>query len=78
MRNALILIALIVVLCVGLGFYLGWFNLSSRNDEGKSDFTLSVDSAKIEADKDKALGKLKDVGHQALDKIPAATEKGQD
>lgn len=62
MKNALMVLALIVVVGVGLGFYLGWFNFSSRSDAGNPNVTLSVDEGKIEADKDKVLNQVQDLG----------------
>jgi cell division protein FtsX len=62
MKTLLIVLAVLVVVGVGLGFYLGWFNLSSRSDKAEPNVTLSVDKAKIEADKDKVVEKAKDLG----------------
>jgi uncharacterized protein YxeA len=77
MKTVLIVLALIVVVGVGLGFYLGWFNFSSRNDTGKPNVTLSVDKDKVEADKDKVVDKVQDLGHKAVDKIAATTQTTQ-
>jgi hypothetical protein len=55
MKNLLIMVALIVAVGVGMGFYLGWFSLSSRSDAENPNVTLSVDEGKIEADKDKVV-----------------------
>lgn len=64
MKSLLVAVALLAVVGVILGFYLGWFNFSSKNGAGKTDVTLSVDKDKIEADKDKL-----------VDKIPLTTKK---
>ncbi|MFH2002032.1 MAG: hypothetical protein ABIK28_20325 [Planctomycetota bacterium] len=61
MKKAIILLVLVVVVGVILGFYLGWFNFSSSNDQGKPNVTLTVDQDKIEADKDKVVDKVKDL-----------------
>ena len=74
MRTVLILLALIVVVGVGLG----WFHFSSRNDKGEPSVTLSVDKDKITTDKDKLVNKVQDLGHQAADKIAPTTQKARD
>ena len=43
MSLLLIVLALFVVLGVGLGFYLGWFKMSSRTDKRKPNITLTMD-----------------------------------
>ena len=77
MKTVLIVVALILVAVVGLGFYQGWFNFSSRNDESKSNVTLSVDKDKIETDKDDAVEKAQDLGNKAADKMSSSPEKAQ-
>jgi beta-lactam-binding protein with PASTA domain len=58
MKTLLKLLVLIVVVVAGVGFYLGWFRLSSRSDDSKPNISLTVDKEKIEADKDKLVEKL--------------------
>ena len=74
MQSVMFVVAVIVIAGVALGFFLGWFNLSPSNDEHKSNVTLSVDKDKFEADKDKAVDKARDLGHQAVDKIAPSTK----
>jgi hypothetical protein len=66
------------VVVVALGFYLGWFNVSSHGDKGQSDITLSVDKNKLEADKDKAVDKVEDLRRKAEAKLAPTTRKSQD
>lgn len=77
MKTVLVLLILLVVVA-GLGYYRGWFNLSSRNDQGKPNVTLSVDKDKIEADKDKVVNSVQDLGHKAAAKAAATTQKAQE
>jgi hypothetical protein len=84
MKTVLIVLALIVAMAVGLGFYRGWFHFSSSNDAGKSNVTLSVDKDKmtadkdkVEADKDKVVDKANDLGHKAVDTIAPTTQTTQ-
>ena len=74
MKILLIVLAVAVVVGV-LGFYLGWFNLSSSNDGGQGNVKVSVDKDKIEADKDEVVDMVQDLGHKAADKIEATTQK---
>lgn len=62
-----ITLVLIVLIVVGLGFYLGWFNFSSGNSPGTSNVTVSVDKDKIEADKDNVVDKVQDLGNKVTD-----------
>lgn len=64
MKRFLIGLFLIAAVILGLSFYMGWFN-------------LSVNKEKFKEDKDKAVEKVKDLGHQAKDKLSGSTEKDQ-
>jgi len=75
MRSALFVLVLIVLV---LGFYLGWFGLSSHNNPSSSDITLSVDKDKMESDKDKAVDKVQDMGNKVADKIEGTREPQDD
>jgi hypothetical protein len=63
MRGALFALVLMVAVVAGLGFYLGWFHLSSGSDHGNAHITVSVDKDQIQKDKDKAVDKVQDLGH---------------
>ena len=63
----LIVLVLIAAAVAGFGFYRGWFHLSSDRAADKSNVTLTVDRDKIDQDKQKALEKGRDTGHQAKD-----------
>ena len=58
MKTLIKLLVLIVVVVACVGFYLGWFKLSSSSDEPRPNFSVTVDQEKIEADKDKLMEKL--------------------
>jgi len=62
-----IVLVLIIAGIVGLGWYRGWFHLSSDRGADKSNVTLTVDKDKMQADKEKAVGKVQDLKHQASD-----------
>jgi hypothetical protein len=70
----LLVLALIVVIIAGLGFYMGWFHVSSGSDGGNSHVTVSVDKDRIQKDKDKALDTVEDLGQPAKDKVETTVE----
>jgi hypothetical protein len=72
-KGFLIVIVLVAAGVVGLGFYLGWFRVSSGGGGGESNVTLTVDTDKIQEDANKAQEKVHDLGHRV--KEPAATGK---
>ena len=63
MRAFLVVAVLLLIGITGLGFYRGWFQLSSQTDnaEHKVNTTLTVDEDKIREDKEK----VQQLGHQA-------------
>jgi hypothetical protein len=74
MARVFLVLVLIVACVVGLGFYRGWFNLGSDNEEGKTHIKLTVDKEKIKEDEKKVLDKVR----PGTDKATAPAEKGGD
>jgi hypothetical protein len=66
----LIVLLLIVACVVGLGFYRGWFHLTSDTAAGKSNVTLTVEKDKMQQDKEKAQDTVQ--GHREEDKAASA------
>ena len=60
MRFLLVLV-LIAAGVAGVGFYRGWFDLTSDRASEKSNVTLTVDKDKIDQDKQKVSDKAKDL-----------------
>jgi hypothetical protein len=58
MARMFLVLTLIVAGVAGLGFYMGWFHLSSGNDPKNAHVTVSVDKGQIQKDKDKAVDKV--------------------
>jgi len=71
----LVVLLLLVVAVVGLGFYLGWFHLSTDNTAQNPNFTISVDKDKFQQDKEKATEKVQEAGQTVKEKIGAGAEK---
>jgi hypothetical protein len=61
MRGFLVVLVLLVVGLVGLGFYRGWFQLSTGSAGAKSNATITVDRDKIQADQEKVKRQVQDV-----------------
>lgn len=73
MRAILFVVVLLLVGIAGVGFYRGWFQLSSDTDNAdhKVNTTFTVDEDKIREDKEK----LQELGHQANEKTGDAVEQ---
>jgi hypothetical protein len=67
MRTLLVILLLLVVCVVGLGFYLGWFSLSTSRDPntGRSGVNLTIDQDKMKGDVKKAKEKVTGGGDSA-------------
>ena len=76
MRRFLIVLVLIVAGVAALGFYRGWFHLTSDKAADQSNVTLTVDKDKIQQDKQKAQDKVQ--GHRAEDKAAPAAANAKD
>ena len=65
MRNLLAFLAAAALTVVGVGWYLGWYGVSSTpTREGKRSINIELNTTKIDAD----LRKGEDKIHQALEK----------
>jgi hypothetical protein len=65
-------LVLLAVCVIGLGFYLGWFGISTAKETtGKTGVNVTIDQDKIKADAEKARQKAKDV----LNRGTTQTEK---
>jgi len=78
MKRIILVLVVVVAGVACLGFYLGWFHVGSESAGGKTHITITVDKDKIKEDEEKALKKVRDVGHQGKDKAAATTEKSAD
>jgi len=67
----LIVMLFIVAGVVGLGFYRGWFHVSSDRSADKSNVTLTVDKDKVKQD---AKEKVHSAGDRAGDKAAAPVD----
>jgi hypothetical protein len=76
MKRLIFVLVLIVVGVGCLGFYLGWFQLTTQTTtDGKSNVTVTVDKDKIKDDEQKAKDKAKEIGRDAKDKAAETVNK---
>jgi hypothetical protein len=71
----LLIVLVLVVAVVGLGFYRGWFHVSSVRADDKPNVTFSADPVKIQDDKKTALEKVHNLGGQVKDKAAVPTDE---
>jgi hypothetical protein len=65
-----VVVVLVVVAGVaGLGFYRGWFGLTSTTADGKASSTFTVDTDNFQEDKQDAIGNVQDLGQQGTPKV---------
>jgi hypothetical protein len=69
----LLLLAIVVVV---VGFYRGWFELSTDRQEQKTGITVTVDMKKVEEDKEKAMESLKGLEHKLQSTKDSDKNKG--
>ena len=77
MRFLLVLIVLLLVGVAGLGFYRGWFQLSTNSADQRPSATITVDKGKIHADEDKATEKVEGLGRNVKEKTDDLTGKAK-
>jgi hypothetical protein len=76
MKRLFLVLILLAGATVGLGFYLGWFTLTTQTAaDGKQNVTVTVDKDKIKADEHKAIDKTKDLGNEAKEKAAKQINK---
>jgi len=75
MRFLLVLVVLLMVAVAGLGFYRGWFRLSTDSADPKPSATITVDKDKFHADEEKAKEKVQGLEQNVKYKTGDLTEK---
>ena len=62
MRSFVVTLLVTIVVVIGVGFYLGWFGVSSTDSASETDVNITIDKAKMEEDTRKASEKAEEVG----------------
>ena len=69
MKALVFVVVVLLAGIVGLGFYRGWFRLSTVNTDQQPSTTVTMDKNKIHADEQKAKDTVRGFGQEAKDKI---------
>lgn len=75
MRNLLFVVVVLLAGIAGVGFYRGWFSVSTNSPDQKPSATITVDKDKIHADEELAKEKMEGLGQKAKEKTGDMTEK---
>jgi hypothetical protein len=77
MNRFLVALLLLVVGAIGLGFYLGWFRLSTNRTDQKTNITITIDQDKIREDEKKAKDKVQEAGQKVKTRTGDGAEKSE-
>jgi hypothetical protein len=77
MKKLVVVVVLLLAGLAGLGFYRGWFTLSTENADHKPSATFTVDKDKIQEDEQRAKDKVQSFGHGAKEKTVEQAEKAK-
>ena len=69
MKTLFAVVVLLLIVIAGVGFYRGWFQISTDTANQKPNATISVDKDKIHADEQTAKDKVQGLGQEAKAKI---------
>jgi hypothetical protein len=70
MRRFLGSLVILLLILAAVGYYQGWFNVSTGSQDQKSNISISVDKEKLRQDADKAAKGLENLA----DKVKAKVE----
>jgi hypothetical protein len=69
MRNVMFVVLLLVVGIAGLGYYRGWFVVSTNSTDQMPSATISVDKDKFHADQQTARDDVHGAGQKVKDEV---------
>jgi hypothetical protein len=75
MRRLLVVLVVLLAGIVGLGFYQGWFRVSTASTDDKVNTTITIDKDKIQADEQKAKEQVRNFGQGAKEKTGEPADK---
>ena len=78
MKGLFIAFVVLMAVVIGVGFYRGWWNFASDSTDTKVHLNVTVDKNKIHEDKETALKKVQDLGHDVKTEATVPTEKSED
>jgi hypothetical protein len=69
MKRLFTLVVLVVIAVAALGYYLGWFQVTRTDADGKPGVTVTVDKDKIHEDQQRAREKASQLKDKTAEKI---------
>ncbi len=69
MKRLLVLVVILVACAAGLGFYRGWFQLSTGGSDHEAGVTITVDRDKIRGDEKRVEKSVHELGNKPTEKI---------
>ena len=75
MRNFLAFLCVFIIAVAGVGYFRGWYDLSSQSTDAEADFHLKVNKGKVGEDAKKAVDTAKDLGGKAVEKAGELGDK---
>ncbi len=78
MRSLMIVVVLLLIGIAGVGYYRGWFALSTNSTDQTPSATVTVDKNKFHEDEQKAKDKLQGAGQKAKQEIGNLTGKSKE
>ena len=77
MKNLIILFVLLLAVIVGLGFYQGWFHLSTSTMDQKPSATITVDNEKILQDEQSVKKTISNLGRETKESTGQAADEAE-
>ena len=77
MKALLVVVVLLLAGIAGVGFYRGWFALSTNSTDQKPSATITMDKDKIHVDEEKAKQEMQGLGQKVKAKTGDLTEKAK-
>jgi len=75
MKTLLFVVVLLLIAVAVLGFYRGWFHLSTNSTDQQPSATVTVDKDKIREDEQRAKEAVQGIGHQVKETTGDLTDK---
>jgi hypothetical protein len=77
MKALFVVAVVLLVVIAGVGFYRGWFNVSTTSTDQKPSATITVDKGKIHADENTAREELQGFGQKVKENTSNLTDKAK-
>ena len=78
MRSLMLVVLLLAIGIAGLGYYRGWFTLSTNSTDPTPSATIKLDKDKFHADEQKARDDVQGAGQKAKHEVGDLTGKAKE